>query len=307
VDEEMISWLLEGDASIQFQVQRDLLDELRPDIQARIDRAGWGAAFLEKRHPDGYWGRGFYQPKWTSSHYTLLDLKTLQIPPENERVRRSIDLILDTRKSADGGINPAKTIEVSDVCVNGMFLSYACYFGTDEGRLKSIVDYIIDERMEDGGFNCERIRPGARHSSLHSTICVLEGIREYARQGYSYRLDDLEAAAGTSREFILLHQLYMSDHTGEIINKDFLMLRFPARWHYNILRALDYFQDAGVAWDERMRPACEVLLKKRRADGRWPLQANYTGALHFEMEKPGQPSRWNTLRVLRVLKHFNLI
>ncbi len=304
---KMIAWLLEGDVSIQYQVYRDLMGERCPDIQARIAHQGWGAAFMKERNPDGYWGRGFYQPKWTSSHYTLLDLKTLQISPDNELIRRSIDIILERRKSADGGINPAKTIEASDVCVNGMFLNYACYFGTDEDGLRSIVDYVINERMEDGGFNCERTRWGARHSSLHSTICVLEGIQEYARQGYSYRLDELEAAADTSPEFILMHQLYKSDHTGEIIHKDFLRLSFPGRWHYDILRALDYFQDAGVPWDERMRPACEVLLKKRRADGRWPLQANYPGALHFEMEKPGQPSRWNTLRALRVLNHYEMI
>ncbi len=306
MNERIRDWLLEGDVSIQFQVRRDLLGESRPDLQARIANEGWGAAFLERRHPQGHWGRGFYQPKWTSSHYTLLDLRTLQIHPDNRDIKQSIALILETRKSSDGGINPAKTIETSDVCVNGMLLNYASYFGADEDRLKSIVDYVIDERMEDGGFNCERIRQGARHSSLHSTICVLEGIQEYARQGYTYRLDELNATAETSREFILLHELYMSDHTGEIIHNDFLMLRFPGRWHYNILRALDYFQDAGVSWDERMRPACEVLLKKRRADGRWPLHANYPGALHFEMEKPGQPSRWNTLRALRVLKHYNL-
>jgi hypothetical protein len=307
MDECIRDWLLEGDVSIQFQVHRDLLGELRPDLQARIADDGWGAAFLAERHPQGHWGRGFYQPKWTNSHYTLLDLKTLQIQPDNRDIKRSIEIILETRKAADGGVNPAKTIEVSDVCVNGMFLNYACYFGAEEDQLKSIVDYVIDERMGDGGFNCERIRGGARHSSLHSTISISEGIHEYERNGYSYRLGELQSAADSSREFILMHQLYKSDHTGEIIHKDFLRLSFPGRWHYDILRALDYFQDAGVPWDERMRPACEVLLKKRRSDGRWPMQARYPGKLHFEMERPGQPSRWNTLRALRVLTHYNLV
>ena len=306
MNDNIIDWLLEGDISIQFQVYRDLLGESRPDLQARIAGEGWGAAFLQARHPEGYWGRGFYQPKWTSSHYTLLDLKTLQVLPGNVDILQSIDIILETRKSADGGVNPAKTIEGSDVCVNGMFLNYACHFGTNVEKLKSIVDYVIDQRMDDGGFNCERDQYGAIHSSLHSTICVLEGIQEYKRNGYTYRLDELKAAAVTSQEFILIHQLYKSDRTGEIIHKDLLRLSFPGRWHYDILRVLDYFQDVGVPWDERMRPACEVLLKKQRSDGRWPLQANYPGKFHIEMERPGKPSRWNTLRVLRVLKHYAL-
>jgi hypothetical protein len=187
-----------------------------------------------------------------------------------------------------------------------MFLNYACHFGASEDDLKSIVDYVIDQRMDDGGFNCERDRWGAKHSSLHSTICVLEGIREYERNGYSYRLGELKAAAAASQEFVLMHQLFKSDRTGEIIHKDFLRLSFPGRWHYDILRALDYFQDAGVPWDERMRPACEVLMIKRRSDGRWPLRAHYPGRFHFEMEKLGQPSRWNTLRALRVIKTYQI-
>jgi hypothetical protein len=157
--------------------------------------------------------------------------------------------------------------------------------------------------MSDGGFNCDSNRRGARHSSLHSTLSVLEGFHEYVEQGYSYRLDEIEGIEPQSREFILQHRLYRSDHTGEIIDKRMLMLSYPTRWRYDILRALDYFQSAKVKYDERMSDAIEVLLKKRRKDGKWPLQARHSGQTHFEMEKPGKPSRWNTLRALRVLKH----
>jgi hypothetical protein len=114
-------------------------------------------------------------------------------------------------------------------------------------------------------------------------------------------LEDAEAAA---RDFLLVHELFKSDRTGEIIHEDFLRLSFPGRWRYDILRALDYFKDAGVDWDERMGPALEVVLKKRRVDGRWPLQAKIPGKIHFQMEVPGKPSRWNTLRALRVLKAY---
>jgi hypothetical protein len=302
--QEIMEWLLGGDVSIQFQARRDLLDQDRPDLQGRIELEGWGARFLARRRPDGHWGKAFYQPKWTNSHYTLLDLKTLQLPQANEAVGESIALIAREQKSDDGGINPGKTIKESDVCINGMFLNYACYFGIDERALHSIVDFVIDQHMQDGGFNCRLNRFGAVHSSMHSTISVLEGIHEYEHQGYRYRLEALKEAEAAGREFLLLHRLYLSDRTGEVIDPKYLMLSFPGRWRYDVLRALDYFRDAGAAWDERMLPALEVLLKKRRRDGRWPLQARHPGQIHFEMEKPGQPSRWNTLRALRVLRTY---
>jgi hypothetical protein len=290
--------------SIQFQVHRDLLDEMRPDLQQRITEEGWGAQFLAVRNPDGHWGRGFYQPKWISTHYTLLDLKTLQASQDHPLIRESVAQIPRENKAGDGGINPAKTIPESDVCVNGMFLNYACYFGIEQDMLHSIVDFILEQRMPDGGFNCEKNRFDVHHSSVHSTISMLEGIFEYERRGYTYRLEELQNAAQTSREFLLMHQLYKSDRTGEVIHKDFLRLSFPGRWRYDILRALDYFRDAGIAWDSRMQSAIEILLKKRRADGRWPLQARIPGKIHLEMEKPGKPSRWNTLRALRVLRTY---
>jgi hypothetical protein len=185
-----------------------------------------------------------------------------------------------------------------------MFLNYACYFGIEQEHLISIIDFILEQQLPDGGFNCQYNREGAQHSSMHSTISLLEGMWEYKRNGYDYRLTELDAASNAAHEFLLMHRLYKSDRTGEIIHKNFLRLSFPGRWYYDILRALDYFQDAGVSWDERMSDAIEVLLGKRKTDGRWPLQAKIPGQFHFEMEKPGKPSRWNTLRALRVLKRY---
>ena len=306
-DNEILGWLLAGDVSIQYQAHRDLLSRERPDLRQRIEREGWGSRLLAERKADGHWGRGFYQPKWISTHYTLLDLKHLGISPDNEPIRESVALILEREKGEDGGVNPAGTIKESDVCVNGMFLNYACYFGAEEAQLHSIVDFILSQRLPDGGFNCRFNRGGARHSSLHSTLSILEGLLEYRLNGYTYRLPELEATAAGAREFILIHRLYLSDRTGEVINPAFLRLSYPGRWKYDILRALDYFRSAGCSRDERMRPAVEVLLKKRRKDGAWPLQAKHPGQVHFDMEQAGQPSRWNTLRALRVLGCFNAL
>ena len=302
-----IRWLLEGDVSVQYQGYRDLLGEERPELQARIATEGWGARFLSYRHLDGHWGRGFYQPKWISSHYTLLDLKHLGIVPDHPAIRASVAQIAAEQKGPDGGINPSQTIPESDVCVNGMFLNYAAYFGLPENVLHSIIDFVISMQMPDGGFNCQMNRPGAVHSSLHSTISLLEGILEYAKNDYTYRLDELQKMASDSCEFILQHRLFRSDYTGEIINKRFLMLSYPSRWFYDILRALDFFQFARIPYDPRMQDALDILLQKRRKDGTWPVQARHSGQIHFEMEPTGKPSRWNTLRALRVLRHFDQI
>jgi len=301
---ERINWLLAGDVSIQYQSCRDLLSIERKDLRKRIATEGWGAGFLSERKPDGHWGSKFYQPKWTSSHYTLLDLRNLCIDPNHKLIRESIDKIVSEEKGPDGGINPSGAIKNSDVCINGMFLNYASYFRVAEGGLHSIVDFILSQRMPDGGFNCRFNRAGAVHSSLHSTLSVLEGITEYEVNDYSFRSDEVKEAKKNSIEFILMHQLFLSDKTGDIINKDFLRLPYPCRWRYDILRALDFFQYSGTGWDERMKPAIEILLRKRNRDLTWNLQASYPGQVHFEMEKAGKPGRWNTLRASRILKHY---
>jgi hypothetical protein len=300
----IISWLLEGDVAIQYQVHRDLLGVSRPDLQARVAREGWGAKYLSRRKPEGHWGDRFYQPKWISTHYTLLDLKNLAVSPDNELIRESITQVLANLKGPDGGIMLSPANKMSDLCVNGMFLNYAAYFGAPEQDLGSIIDQLLREHLPDGGFNCEANRFAVVHSSVHTTLSVLEGIQEYKVNGYTYRLQPLLTAAGKAREFLLQHRLYRSDRTGEIIDKKFLMLSYPSRWRYDILRALDHFQAAGAPYDPRLGDALDVLMKKRRQDGTWPVQARHPGQTHIEMEKTGGPSRWNTLRALRVLKAY---
>jgi len=305
-DDKTIQWLLEGDVSIQYQVHRDLFGSEQNALRQRIAEEGWGAEFLSRRLENGHWGRGFYQPKWTSTHYTLLDLKNLGISQDNPEARQTVHMILKNEKGQDGGINPSRTIRNSDVCVNGMVLNYASYFDVHEGELTSIVDFLISQHMKDGGFNCHSNRYGAVHSSLHTTMSVAEGILEYSKNGYNYRIRELQKAEHGCREFILQHRLFKSDRTGEIIDRKMLMLSYPSRWRYDLLRALDYFQFAAVDYDRRMDDAVAVLLKKRRDDGTWPLHARHPGQTHFDMEKTGEPSRWNTLRALRVLKRFQI-
>ncbi len=304
--EQIIEWLLAGDVSIQYQVYRDLLGKDRSDLQDRIATEGWGKAFLAQRKANGHWGDRFYQPKWISTHYTLLDLRNFNISPDLAVPQETIHQVLQESKAEDGGIQLGpSTSHRSDVCVNGMFLNYASYFHIPEASLRSIVDSLLGELMPDGGFNCRTTRSGARHSSLHSTISVLEGFASYLQAGRGYRREAVLKAKASAEEFILCHRLFRSDHTGETIHRDFLKLPYPSRWKYDILRALDYFQQVRIDWDDRMEDALQVLQQKRNTHGSWNVQAAHPGQVHAVMEKAGKPSRWNTLRALRVLRYFN--
>lgn len=301
--EQIIDWLLAGDVSIQYQTYRDLLGKKKPALQKQIATQGWGAALLSKQNPDGHWGKGFYSPRWTCSHYTILELKNMAIAADTPGIRPVVNRILKEERGFDGGINPASSKSASDTCVNGMVLNYASYFHASATRLKCVVDFILSMKMPDGGFNCRINRGGAVHSSMHTTLSVLEGIHEYKINGYQYRLKELKQVEKNAREFILMHHLYRSDRTGNIIKSDFLKFYYPCRWYYDILKAMDYFRSADVPYDERMADAIEIILNKRGRDGRWILPAVHTGNTYITMEKIGKPSRWNTLRALRVLDY----
>jgi len=303
-DKHMIEWLLQSDVSIQYLTKKYLLNIEKSDLiplRKRIATEGWGRRFLEARGAKGHWGVDFYLPKWVSSHYTLLDLRYLEIEPVDPIVE-TINLILEQSKTSNGSVTESKTNVSGDLCVNGMFLNYASFFGTPEGRLKSIVDYILENLMPDEGFNCESKRRSVNHSSMHTTICVIEGIWEYIKAGYTYRVDELNQAKKGAEGFLLMHWLYKSDKSLEIIDKKYTMLSFPTRWRYDVLRALVYFVDAGAPYDPRMEDALDLLISKRRQDGTWPVQAKHPGQVHFDMEETGSPSRFNTLRALRVLE-----
>ncbi|MFH1852524.1 MAG: hypothetical protein ABIA75_09280 [Candidatus Neomarinimicrobiota bacterium] len=301
---EIVDWLLTGDVAIRYQTHRDLLNSdqaLIDATQKRIATEGWGARLLAQRRPDGHWGHGYYQPKWTSTHYTLLELKNLGLPVDNSPAADSTVMLLNECLGSDGGIIYSRDWQNSDVCINGMVLNFGSWFAPHHPTLKALINYLLAARMNDGGWNC-RHHHGATHSSLHTTISVLEGLLEYRRSGGDYKLDFIRAAEQAAVEFLLEHRLFQSSRTGAVINPQLLLLSWPCRWRYDILRALDYFQSAGLPYDDRLKPALDILHKKRRRDGRWPLQNRHPGQTHFEMEQTGQPSRWNTLRALRVLQ-----
>ena len=299
----VLEWLLAGDAAVRFQTTRDLLHRNATALQRRVATDGDAATILAARHPDGHWGRGFYQPKWTCSHYSLLELRNLGLEQGHPAARATVALILARNKCPDGGVDPRTTARRSDDCVNGMALNYAAWFGAPEDQLTSIVDCLLAAQFPDGGFNCRR-GPEVRHASVHTTLSVIEGITSYEQAGHQHRLDDLRAARDAAVEFLLRHRLFRSERSGAVIRPEFLRLHQPTRWYYDILRCLDALVDAQVPYDDRMEDAIDVLRRRRSPDGRWPVNRGYPGETHLPPPRPGTANRWVTLRALRVLQAY---
>jgi hypothetical protein len=303
---DIIAWLCQGDPSIIYQVNRDLYekeDSLLRVLQMEISSDGWVKQLLCLQKADGHWGNGYYQPKWTSTHYTLLILKNLCVESSNSLKHICIK-VLDEEKGRDGGMSPTAHRIHSDCCITGMFLNISAYFGVDQMKLNSLIDYLITMQLPDGGYNCRHPRYQVHHGSFHTTICVLEGLWEYQNQGYNYRIDEVKSSRKSAEEFLLMHRLFLSDKDGRIIDDHFLSMHYPAHWHYDVLRALDYFALSKHPFDFRFNEALDWLLKIGN-ENKYPLSPKYPGLIHIPLEKSGKYSRVNTLRVYRILKHFN--
>ncbi|MBN2541202.1 MAG: hypothetical protein JXB08_06735 [Bacilli bacterium] len=303
---DLITWLKEGDVAILYQTYRDILNQEKPELRNRIASEGFGKRLLTLQQKDGHWGGGYYRKKWISTHYTLMELRRLNAPP-TEAILKACNLIIDQYTvdvEVEGSFRKIWTIH--DVCMCAMMFYAFTYWQLPENKIRPMLDYMLDEQMKDGGYNCDYKRPHKHphHSSLHSTISVIEAMNGYIMGGYHYRKEEVLKQRKEAIEFVLMHRLFKSDKTGEPIKKQFTLLSFPPRWKYDILRSLDALRESGMEYDPRMEDAFEVLYQKRRKDGTWPVQQKYSGAVHFDMEPTGSSSRMNTLRVLRVLKHF---
>jgi hypothetical protein len=315
VFDDTVQWLLAGDPSIRWQTLRDLVEADARTVERerkQIASSGWGSRLLAKQGADGRWaGRaaaetGLYSPKWISTTYTLLMLRDFGLDPQNRHSQKACRLLLDGGMQPDGGVNYgtwAKWTKTSETCVTGMVLSLISYFEFEDERVESLVAHLLEQQMPDGGWNC-RLPYGATHASVHTTISVLEGLRYY-ELFRRRRLRTVRLAQKKGREFLLVHRMFRSHRTGEIIKPIFLRFTFPPRWHYDVLRGLDYFRAVDAPRDPRLADAIDVVHHARREDGRWLLAHSFKGKTYFELERVGKPSRWNTLRALRVLKWWN--
>jgi hypothetical protein len=302
VDDALIPWLLEGDAAIRWQVLQQLVNAPTSDVaeeRALIAKTGWGSELLGSQDREGTWSGAIYSPKWTSTTYTLLLLYRFGLEKTNAAAHKGVAELWRRGRFFDGGINAAKTVKTPEVCITAMFLLLATYFGYDDERIDAAVDWLIVNQLDDGGWNCNTVLTGDKHSSFHTTIMVLEAFSEL--QAGTTSTPKIATALDEGREFFLEHKLFQSHRTGQVADRAFTQLSFPPRWHYDVLRGLDHFQRSSSSWDPRFDDAVDLLRSKQRRDGRWPVQRRHPGRTWLTMERTGGPSRWNTLRALRVL------
>jgi hypothetical protein len=303
----VIDWLLDSDPAIRWQVLRDLTNASPDEVEterARVEHEGWGARLLALEGSDGLWDGGACFPAgyqggepgqpWTATMHTLQTLQILGLDPRSESARRASALIAENgrwehagQRYFDGEVEP---------CINGRTIETGAYFGAD---VTALVDRVLGERLADGGWNCET-ENGSVRSSFDTTICVLDGLLAYERvTGDSGAVRE---ARLSGQEYLLERGLFRRRSTGEVAQPAYLDFAFPYYWHYDVLRALDYFRHAGTEPDPRMAEAVQIVRSKRQEDGRWLLDRVHRGRVHFPLDgEVGEPSRWNTLRAMRVL------
>jgi len=304
----VLDWLLDSDPSVRWQVLHDLADA-PPDVvtaeRARVATEGWGARLLALQGDDGQWAGGAYFPSagdpgdpgqpWTATAYSLLLLRDLGVDPDDDRVRRAVAQVAAHSRWEEGG-QPFFTGEV-EPCINGMTVTLGAYYGQD---VDGIVARLLGEQLADGGWNCWT-QDGSVRSSFHTTINVLEGLLAHERAAGG--TPESVAARRRAEEYLLDRKLFRRRSTGEVVDPAWLTFSFPTRWHYDVLRALEYFRTVGGPPDPRLGEAVELVRSKQQPDGTWLLENTHPGAVHFPLEDgDGQPSRWNTLRALRVLR-----
>jgi hypothetical protein len=320
---DVVEWLLDSDPAIRWQVMRDLADAPEEDVAAertRIAGEGWGARLLAIQREDGQWAggtptftstaattwwqslpserRGTLFPQWTSTTWSLKLLRDFGLDPGSPGARRALRLVRDNcRWEHDGEPYFAGEVEP---CINGRTVAIGAYFGED---VHGIVERLLGEQMNDGGWNCEQ-ENGSTRGSFNSTIDVLEGLLEYEQAtGGS---PEVSAARLRGHEYLLERRMLRRLSTGDVIKPAWMQFSYPTFWHYDVLRGLDYLRAAGAAPDERVAEAIDLVESKRDADGRWPLENPHPGQLHFDMDDgESRPSRWNTLRALRVLRWYD--
>ena len=293
---EVIQWLLRGDASIQYLTHALLLKSTSNELdrlQRRIEIEGFGHRLLSCQADSGHWGLWYYQPKWTCTHYTLYELKHLGIRKTIANCTNMVQRAFDECMIESGGVNFAKSNMPSDIAIDGMFLDYAAYFCPEDRRIEQIVSHLLSQRKPGGGYSWD---DNATVGDAHTTICVLEGFLSYVDSGTSYKIDQVRTAISESIWFIKDMRLFFDD------DKRYVKLTYPHRYRYDILRFLECATRSKIPTDPHIDRAIDWLRNKCKG-GYWELEYTHPEAVHFDYETLHEPSRFLTLKALYILEH----
>ncbi|HTW39749.1 MAG TPA: hypothetical protein VMF04_02675 [Thermoplasmata archaeon] len=312
----VIDWLLEeGQPSVRYYTLVDLLDRRESSSEvratrARMRRVGWGHEQLRAQGPQGFWEsrppktlkewfQFLYFPYYTATNWRALVLADLGFDATDPRIRRLADRIFEYKLQLSSPFN----FFHEEACISANTARMLARFGyADDVRVRKVYDWLLEDQRKDGGWNCSQGTPG--------TLDAWEPLAAFASLPRSKRTPRMEQAIGRGAEFYLRRHLFEEGRR----YPPWFRFHYPNHYFYDILVGLDVITALGYAGDRRLRPALEILTGKRRPDGRWLLDASPPdfgpGAnAHPDrtlrplvIETPGRPSKWITLKALRVLK-----
>jgi len=323
-----LPWLLEPDnPSVRYFALRDLLD--RPDTNPEL-RAARAAimdsepvrAILAARHPDGYWvkpGPG-YSPGYRSSVWQVIFLADLGAPAEggsasggdgsDARIRRSCEYVLTHAQARNGGLSmtsiPSKVIH----CLNGALVYSFLTLGLppEDDRIQQALDWQARAILgEDATFYASGTTgPGFECVANRKLPCAWGAVKALKAFGLlppEARTPRIQRAVEAGVEFMFSHDLARADYPyQERINSNWFKFGYPLSYTSDILEALETLAGLGHARDPRLANAVEFTLSKQDGQGRWKLEHTLNGKMWADIEQKGKPSKWVTLRALRVLK-----
>ena len=316
-DDSLAAWLLDSDPTLRWQVERDLVgapSEVWEATRARIAHEGYGARLLQLQEGDGQWAGGAYFPggfrfdepdpadeggqPWTATTWSLTTLREWGLDPLVLRQRGTADLLAQNSRWEYDDL-PYWGGE-ADCCVNAFTLANGAWLGVD---VSGLVDWLVEHRLPDGGWNCEWVE-GSTRSSFHSTLNALKGL--LAHDALAGSTDATREARRSGEEYLLERRLCRRLSTCEPVGPWVDHYAYPFRWMYSVLNAADYFRQAaeqdGRGPDARLAEAVGLIRDARRPDGTWLQERRHAGRAWFEVDAPvGEPSPWLTLFGMRVL------
>lgn len=293
---KVIDYLQSGDIVTTYLTNKYLLDK-----KAEHKDQGYIKKYLDLfDEKTNKWGNGVYGPKWISTHYTIQELKYMEISFNHPYYQRGLETLLKHEWVNKGMYNKTRH---QDMCVVGMLLSFVCYGKIHDEKINEMIDYILAHQFPDGGWNCSwDSGKDPKISSVHTTLSILEGLSEYVKNDYHYKMDEVIKKIPEGIECLLARDLYKDKKTGDVIHHSFIDIHYPSRWKYDILRALEYLVDIKYPYDQRMEDAIKLIIHQMK-NGYWPKGSRISGLIHFKLENE-RYSRFNTIRALKVLKLY---
>ncbi len=316
-DAMVIQWLLEDDQPVaRYYTLVDLLGRKEDDpevrsTRSRIPRVGWANEQLRKQGSKGFWEAHepknvqewvnfLYFPTFLATNWRALVLSDFGLDATNPRIKKVADLIFEYKLKRGSPFN----FFYEEACISANTARMMTAFGyADDVRVRKLYDWMLEDQREDGGWNCSQGTPG--------TLDVWEPLAAFAALPKAKRSPKMDEAISRGAEFYLERKLFEEGKP----YAPWLRLHYPNHYFYDILVGLDVLTQLGIGGDRRLQPARKILTEKRRGDGTWLMDRSHPDVgpriimpaekkkyKPLVIEEPGKPSKWITLKALRVLK-----